>query len=266
MRSVFQGENTPEFRKVTTPRQFRAENRNITVRNKTNKAQANIEAENIDHVRSMESVLQAVLKEHPEIRKDPNRFWNLDETCIDSEFDVKQKVICSSFHGSSGYKSSSGNSGSGVHVTAVVATSASGLMVPPFFIIAGKNYMENWTSVVTDEIGNLLKVTPSELFTRKGWFPDDGVIVCSERGSMTSDLLPVFIRHLNRNIRNVVSEDEHVLVTLDGHSSRKGLAWLREAKQAKMVVVRSPANTTHFLQPWDLRVNKRISKGGSTDE
>ena len=60
---------TPGYKNTTpcphTFRQFRAENRNITVRNKTNKAQAKIEAENIDHVRSMESVLQAVLKEHP---------------------------------------------------------------------------------------------------------------------------------------------------------------------------------------------------------
>ena len=179
--------------------------------------------------------------------------------CIDSEFSVYEKVICSSFNGSSGYKASSGNSGSGVHATAVVATSALGL-VPPFFIFAGKNDMENWTSVVSDEIGNLLKVTPFERFTRKGWFRDDGVILCNEHGSMTSYLLPVFIRHLNTKIRNIVSEDEHVLVTFDGHSSRKGLAWPQESGHSKMIVVRSPANTTHVFQPCAQRLNKRISK------
>lgn len=106
-----------------TFRQFRAENRNIAVRNKTNQAQDKIDEENFEHVSTMEHVLQGFLKDHPDIGKDPNRFWNLDETCIDSEFGMKEKVIRSSSYRFSGYKASSADSGSTVRVTAVVATS-----------------------------------------------------------------------------------------------------------------------------------------------
>lgn len=133
-------------------------------------------------------------------------------------------------------------------------------MVPPFFIIAGKKHREKWTNAVTADVASILKVTPFERFTGKGWFRYDGIISCRDRGSLTSELLPLFIRLLNTNIRNVVHEEKHVVLMLEGNSSRKGPSWLREANELKLILVLSSANTTHFLQPCDRRVNKRISK------
>lgn len=81
----------------------------------------------------------------------------------------------------------------------------------------------------------------------------------SEKGSMTMQTLAYFIRHLNTYLRQHAPQDEKILLTLDGHSSRKGIDWLVEASDNNMEIGKAPANTSHVLQPCDQRVNKVIN-------
>ena len=185
----------------------------------------------------------------------------MDETAIDCVYGEKQKVVCSSDGNSSGFQNSPASSGTGGHVTAVLASSASSKTTPPFFIVAGKHHMLSWTDVAPPQTHKELSTSFLERFTRPRWFPNDGVIICSEKGSMTMDIIPTFIKHMNAFIRKETPAEKHVLLTLDGHSSRNGLSWLKEAEKNKIIVVKAPANTSHFLQPCDQTINKRIAKG-----
>ena len=54
-------------------------------------------------------------------------------------------------------------------------------------------------------------------------------------------------------------ECTHYLLTIDGHGSRNGLESLQECSSNGCEVVLSPANTSHFLQPCDQRVNKTFN-------
>ena len=93
-------------------------------------------------------------------------------------------------------------------------------------------------------------------YTTNNWFPSDGVIAVSDKGSMTMELLPMFIRHFNRNARRYVNSGESIVITIDGHRSRNGVEWLQLCQQFSIEVVQAPANTTHFLQPCDSHILK----------
>lgn len=73
---------------------------------------------------------------------------------------------------------------------------------------------------------------------------------------MDMTVLPLFITHLNTFVRKYVAGDTHYLMTLDGHSSRKGFEWVELCMKNKLEAVVAPANTSHFLQPCDQDVNK----------
>ena len=75
---------------------------------------------------------------------------------------------------------------------------------------------------------------------------------------MTMALLPVFIESFNKNVRAYVSEDEHVLLTLDTHKSRNGIEWLNTFIKYNIELEQVPTNTTHSLQPCDAFVNKEF--------
>ena len=240
-------------------RKFRIDNPDITFRNKVNKEISKQRGESFDHVKTLDGVLQNIFENNPEIARDPNKIWNMDETGIDCEFGTKEKVASSSSSNHSGSRISADGSGTGVHVTCVVAVSASGLRCPPFFIIQGKHPMSSWTDAIEGKPGQILKSTVLERFTRENWFPHNGVKAMSEKGSMTMQTLPLFMTHFNTFVRRHVPQDEKILMTLDGHSSRKGIDWLDEATKNNIEVAKTPANTSHVLQPCDQRVNKVIN-------
>lgn len=194
----------------------------------------------------------------PGIVDEGDRIWNLDETNVDPEFGRRVKVLCdsSSHHGGSRPAST----GTGRHVTAVVAASASGRVCPPFFLVQGKQVISNWFQPLQAHmysnangalIGNLIS---------EGWFPEGGVVLCTEKGSMDMTVLPFFIKHLNTFVRQFVAPEVHYLLTLDGHGSRKGMEWVEECVNNNCEVVVAPANASHFLQPCDQAINKTFNR------
>ena len=133
-------------------RYFRARNPDITFRNSENKENAKLKGESFEHVQTYAHALRQVEKETPDIFEDGDRFFNLDETAVDGEFGHKVKVFGSADTHHGGFRVSSANSGTGMHVTAVVVTSASGRKLPPFFVFAGKNTTSSWFELLSHEV------------------------------------------------------------------------------------------------------------------
>ena len=57
-----------------------------------------------------------------------------------------------------------------------------------------------------------------------------------------------------------MSPDKHIVLLVDGHSSRDGLEWISACERMKIIVVRLPANTAHILQPCDQFVNRSLQR------
>lgn len=61
-------------------------------------------------------------------------------------------------------------------------------------------------------------------------------------------------------MRKFVPREQHYVLLLDGHSSRKCVDWFDLCEQNKCELVQSPANTSNFLQPCDRLVNKTFQR------
>ena len=85
-----------------------------------------------------------------------------------------------------------------------------------------------------------------------------GAIYTSEKGSMDSRCLLLFMEHLNVAVRKNAPPEKHFLLTLDNHGSRKGVEWVAKAEDINAEVVLLLANTTHFLQACDQYINKKF--------
>lgn len=120
--------------------------------------------------------------------------------------------------------------------------------------------MSGWTQPLRGADVSSLKGTALERFTNEGWFPEDASIVMSENGYMEKRLVPLYMEHLNRHMRKFVNLSQKYLLTLDGHSSRKGLDWLEAATKNGCEVIQAPANRSHFLQPCDQHLNKAFAQ------
>lgn len=83
-------------------RKFRADHPELTFRNKTNKEFCKLQGEKDDHVKTLEDVLKSIFESHSDIKEDPDRVRNMNETSVDCEFGVKEKVASSSSSNLSG--------------------------------------------------------------------------------------------------------------------------------------------------------------------
>ena len=135
----------------------------------------------------------------------------------------KTRVFCDSKTHHGGARTLAKHAGGGKHITLVIAASASGIVYRPFFIVAGVKVMENWFSPL--DVTQLSSQLPTFLrdLCEEGWFPKRGTVFCTQRKSMDSRTLKLFIQHLHRTVRTNISEREQFILTLDNHGSRKGL-------------------------------------------
>lgn len=81
-------------------------------------------------------------------------------------------------------------------------------------------------------------------------------MVCTQKGSMEQDKMPVFISHLDRFVRKTVLSTSDYSFCLDGHSSSEVALCVC---QKKFQAVQSPANTTQELQPCDQDINSTFN-------
>ena len=146
--------------------------------------------------------------------------------------------------------------GADKHITCVVAVSASERKASPF-IVAGKQDMSNWVGSLPNicrKSGNVCRK-----FEQKNWFPSDGVIRCTENGSMEMSVMHGFVKHPNTFVCSFLPQDVTYFHSLECHGSRNGVEWLKISAANRFEVVVSPGNTSHFLQPCDQFVNKTVN-------
>ena len=179
------------------------------------------------------------------------------ETSIDTEHGIREKVYASSSTHHGEFRNPGNSKGSGIHVTAVIVVSASGLKAPPFFFISGKRKYADWFEPLLPDVYCDKDGIPHKLCENQ-WFPDNGVHKLTENGSMEMDILAAFIGHFNSFVRQFVHPSQNILLTLDGHSSRNGFERLRRCMRHNIDVVQAPANTSHVLQPCDKCFNKKF--------
>ena len=81
---------------------------------------------------------------------------------------------------------------------------------------------------------------------------------------MEMRLIHHLIQHFNKHVRKYVFSENSYCLTLDGHSSRKGFAWLEYCQRVSCEVLQLPSDTTHFLQPCDQKINKSFKRSLKT--
>ncbi len=129
---------------------------------------------------------------------------------------------------------------------------------PPFFIVQGKKVMSDWFDPLPKESYG------GHTLTEQDWFAAYGAVQISEKGSMTRAIIPSFVKHFDKYVRNFLPSSTSSPLTLDGHKSRMGVEWVDLCQQNNCEVVQSPANTSHFLQPRDEFVNKAFQGAEGT--
>ena len=131
------------------------------------------------------------------------------------------------------------------HITLVVAISASGRKVLPFFIVEGKIIMSGWQApLIPVEIMHHSHETIG-VCTNQCW-EDGTVIMTSDKGSMEKRLIYFVIEHVDRDFRKEVPPDLPYCMTLDEHSSWESYEWLQLCKK-KHAQLCNPHRTRHIF-------------------
>lgn len=199
----------------------------------------------MDHVITLRLALKHLESGHPTIFSHPDFVWNMDKTDVTGVHGAKEKVFGSSETHYGGAKGTWGR-GIGKHLTTVIATSASGHVIPPMLIFEGVYQMEQWfellsSTVFKDDNGSAERIAKSD------WFPADAVVVGTPRGSMAMETMPRFVQHFQKHVRKTVSPDKQVCLLIGGHASRNGHEWLEAFDNFNISAVQLPAHTTHFF-------------------
>lgn len=88
--------------------------------------------------------------------------------------------------------------------------------------------------------------------------PNDADIRCTEYGSVDMASMKPIVEHIHKFVRQVVPLHKHVVLFLDGHSSRKRIEWIAVARNFGIEVVVLPAHTTHFYSPVTTKLASRF--------
>lgn len=91
-----------------------------------------------------------------------------------------------------------------LNITAIIAVSAAGHKVPPFFIVQRKLFMSNLFSSINAEKCKHFSSSLSSL-VNEGCFPENGAIQCTENSSMNMEAMSLFIAHMKMFVRIIES-------------------------------------------------------------
>ena len=112
-------------------------------------------------------------------------------------------------------------------VTLVQGVGATGKVIPPFIIFAGKVLISNWFYKL----------------------PRDWVIQVSPTGWTNNNLALAWLEHFDSHARPVGT---HRLLIIDGHESHCSRAFQDRCKEKKIIALCMPPHSSHLLQPLDV--------------
>jgi hypothetical protein len=113
-------------------------------------------------------------------------------------------------------------------VTLVQGVGATGRVIPPFLIFAGKVLISTW---FTEDL------------------PRDWVIQVSSTGWTNNDLALAWLEHFDTHARPV---GVYRLLIIDGHESHCSVDFQDRCKEKKIITLCMPPHSSHLLQPLDV--------------
>jgi len=114
-------------------------------------------------------------------------------------------------------------------VTLVQGVSATGRVIPPFLIFAGKVLITSWFADL----------------------PRDWIITVSPTGWINNDLALAWLKHFDAHTK-ASSAGAYRLLIIDGHESHCSIEFQDYCKENKIIALCMPPHSSHLLQPLDV--------------
>lgn len=201
---------------------FLLRNPQISLRRPENTSAARAQAFNKENISEYFKVLNQILEKY---KFPPENIYNVDESGLSTVQKRPQRILATKGRKQVGALSSAER---GQHLTAVCCMNAIGTFVPPAFIFPRKR-MKN------------------ELMDNA---PIGSTAFCQENGWMCKEIFVQWLEHFVHYTK--ASEQNKVLLLLDGHNSHKSLEVLQYAKDNGVILFCFPPHCTHRVQPLDV--------------
>jgi hypothetical protein len=154
--------------------------------------------------------------------------YNFDETGFQMGILSSAKVVTSSErHGRPRTK----QPGNREWVTVIQAVCADGWVVPPYFVVKGKNHLLPWY--------------------QDSRFQPEWRVHTSENGWTTNEIGLDWLKHFDQSTKRR-TRGVHRLLILDGHESHHSVDFEDFCKANNIVSLCMPPHSSHFLQPLDV--------------
>jgi hypothetical protein len=114
-------------------------------------------------------------------------------------------------------------------VTLVQGVAATGRVIPPFLIFAGKVLITSWFADL----------------------PRDWIITVSPTGWINNDLALAWLKHFDAHTK-ASSVGAYRLLIIDGHDSHCSIEFQDYCKENKIIALCMPPHSSHLLQPLDV--------------
>jgi hypothetical protein len=157
----------------------------------------------------------------------PRDIYNFDESGFKIGEGKTQKVIssCTTSYVATG--------GPAENITAVECIAADGWLMPPWFLVQGKNHMENWYHTTN--------------------LPSDYTLVPTPTGWITNTAAFQWLHAFHECTKNRVSRGGFRLLLMDNHGSHLTHEFLQFCDRHHIIAYCFIPHTTHICQPLDSR-------------
>jgi hypothetical protein len=156
--------------------------------------------------------------------------WNMDETGLRVGVGRGQWVVIPAGEEQGRFKNLIGSHGDTEHVSVVECISADGTVIAPLIIIKGAIIQARWFADLRD--GDIL-------------------IGVSESGYSNDILSFQWLQHWVQ-LSKRTQKGEYRLLIIDGYESHLSMQFVRYCEMQKVILLRLPPHSTHFLQPLDV--------------
>jgi hypothetical protein len=181
-----------------------------------------INSEDINAIKIWFSRLGVLIKEY-DIQ--PSNLFNFDETGFRIGHGKQEKVITAYPNRASRIGSASNRES----ITIIECIAASGSIIPPMIIFAGKAYMEEWFQQGVD---------------------NNYLFAISDKGFISDSLALEWLHHFDQHTKQHARK-QYRLLLLDNANSHLTYEFVSYAEEKKIILYAFPPHTTHLLQPLD---------------
>jgi hypothetical protein len=186
-------------------------------------------AMNVEQIQAFFNKYQAAVNEYKVQKAD---IWNMDETGLRVGVGRGQWVVVPAGQEQGRFTNLIGSHGDTEHISIVEAISANGVTIAPLIIIKGAVIQARWFSD----------------------FQDGDIAVGVSDSGYSNDLLSFqWLQHWNR-LSKKTQQSTYRLLIIDGYESHLSFQFVRYCETEKIILLRLPPHSTHFLQPLDVVV------------